>query len=246
VISFVVPAYNEERLLGHTLASIHQAARDAGEPYELVVVDDASTDATADVARANGARVVPVAFRQIARVRNAGAAATTGNMLIFVDADTTVPAETLRATIAVLKSGAAGGGATLEFEGALPRWAAIVQPVFGRFMRAARLAAGCYFFCARQAFERAGGFDETLYAGEELALSLALRRQGRMIILRERAISSGRKLRTHSGVEMLRLTARLLRGRRTLRSREGLGMWYGERRADTHPETLPGARTGKD
>ena len=51
VISFIVPAYNEEQLLGPTLEAIHSAARAVGKPYELIVVDDGSTDQTALVAR---------------------------------------------------------------------------------------------------------------------------------------------------------------------------------------------------
>jgi len=78
VISFVVPAYNEERLLGRTLAALHAAGRELARTYELVVVDDASTDQTAAIADAAGARVVRGAWRQIARVRNAGARASTG------------------------------------------------------------------------------------------------------------------------------------------------------------------------
>src|SRR5258708_8702482 len=75
VISFVVPAYNEEKYLAATLAAIHEAARSAGEPYEVVVANDASTDATAAIAEAGGARVVSVEKRQIAATRNAGARA---------------------------------------------------------------------------------------------------------------------------------------------------------------------------
>ena len=86
MISFIVPAYNEERLLGRTLAAIHTAARELGRPYELIVADDASTDGTAAVACESGARVVGVRFRQIARVRNAGAAAAVGYVLgLLVD-----------------------------------------------------------------------------------------------------------------------------------------------------------------
>ena len=44
MLSFIVPAHNEELLLGNTLAAIHTAARDAWAEYELIVVDDASTD----------------------------------------------------------------------------------------------------------------------------------------------------------------------------------------------------------
>ncbi len=60
MISFVVPAHNEEALIAATLAAIAGAARGSGEEWELIVVDDASTDATAAIAEAAGARVIHV------------------------------------------------------------------------------------------------------------------------------------------------------------------------------------------
>ena len=54
MISFIIPAYNEESLLGGTLCALHEAARTVGEPYEVIVADDGSTDGTAEVARAHG------------------------------------------------------------------------------------------------------------------------------------------------------------------------------------------------
>src|SRR5258708_6345624 len=99
MISFVVPAYNEEKYLAATLASIHEAARCVGEPYEIVVANDASTDATAATAQAGGARVVNVEKRQIAATRNAGARASTGEILIFVDADTRIDVAVVRAAL---------------------------------------------------------------------------------------------------------------------------------------------------
>ena len=71
MISFIVPAHNEESCLPRTLQAIHDAARVTGQPYEIIVVDDASTDATAEVARQHNATVVPVNHRQIAATRNA-------------------------------------------------------------------------------------------------------------------------------------------------------------------------------
>ncbi len=231
MISFIVPAYNEERLLGRTLTALHAAARELALPYELIVVDDGSTDRTADVARAHGARVVPVRFRQISRTRNAGAGVATGDTLIFVDADTVVPVATLRAAIESLREGAAGGGAAVEFGGRVPLWAALLLPVIGGFMRASRLAAGCYVFCSRAAFDAVGGFDERLYAAEELVFSRRLRRCGRVVILRERVTTSGRKSRTHGWREVLRLVCAAARhGTGVLRSREPLDIWYDGRR----------------
>ena len=71
MISFIIPAYNEEAVLGATLDSILSAVEAAHMPFEIIVVDDASTDRTAEIARSKGARVVRVHKRQIAAVRNA-------------------------------------------------------------------------------------------------------------------------------------------------------------------------------
>jgi glycosyltransferase involved in cell wall biosynthesis len=233
MISFVVPAYNEERLVGRTLEALHDAACGVAEPYELIVVDDGSVDETAAIADANGARVVSVQFRHIARTRNAGAHAAVGDTLIFVDADTIVPAATVRATIEALRQGAVGGGATVHVDGRLPLWAWLLLPVFRGILRAGRLAAGCYVFCSREAFDAVGGFDEQLYAAEEIAFSRTLRRKGRVVILRESVTTSGRKLRAHSGWEVLRLTAALMRqGTALVRSRDRLSIWYGDRHDD--------------
>jgi GT2 family glycosyltransferase len=100
-------------------------------------------------------------------------------------------------------------------------------------LSALRLAAGCFIFCSRAAFEAAGGFDETLFATEEIALSRALKRQGRFVILRVPVVTSGRKLRSHSAREILGLFGAALRGgRASLRTRRHLGLWYGGRRDD--------------
>jgi hypothetical protein len=89
-LSFVVPAHNEEHELPETLRAIRRAADSAKESYELIVVDDASTDSTAAIAQQFGARIVPVNRRQIAAVRNAGARESRGEILFFVDADTQI------------------------------------------------------------------------------------------------------------------------------------------------------------
>jgi glycosyltransferase involved in cell wall biosynthesis len=233
MISFVVPAYNEAHLLGRTLAALHAAARGLAQSYELIVVDDGSTDATAAIAGTHGARVVGVRFRQISRTRNAGASAATGSTLIFVDADTIVPQATLLATLEALRRGAVGGGATVAVDGRLPLWAWLLLPVIRGVMRAGHVAAGCYVFCSREAFDAAGGFDERLFAAEEVAFCRSLQRQGSVITLREPVMTSGRKLRSHSGWELLRLCAGVMRqGTDVVRSRTRLSLWYGERRDD--------------
>ena len=233
MISFVVPAYNEERLIAATLDAIHAAAREIGRPYEVVVANDASTDDTADIARAHGARVVDCQHRQIARVRNTGARASTGDTLIFVDADTMISAAVVRASLAALDRGAAGVGSLPEIEGRMPWWGAPTLWAVDTFMRSMHWAAGCYVAVTRTAFEAAGGFDERVFVCEELFLSQALKKIGPVVILREQVVTSGRKLRTHSAWDMIRLFGLLLiRGPKLFRSRDQLSFWYGERRHD--------------
>lgn len=234
MLSIVIPAYNEARLIGGTVRAMHAAATATGEPYEIVVVDDASTDGTAAIAAALGARVVTVACRQIAAVRNAGARAARGRRLVFIDADTVAPAETLRAALQALGAGAVGGGARdVRFDGRLPWYAHVaVATVLGVF-RATGMTFGCFMFASREAFDAVGGFDETLFAAEEVAFSRAMRRLGRFVLVGPAVTTSGRKFRTFSVAELTRMTlAASALGPRALKSRSRLGLWYGARRDD--------------
>jgi glycosyltransferase involved in cell wall biosynthesis len=232
-VSFVIPAYNEERLLGRTLSAIDQAAEALGEPVDVVVVDDASTDRTAEIARAHGARVVSVTCRQIAATRNAGARAAHGELFVFVDADTVVTAAAVAAAVAAMRGGAVGGGCAFRFDGRVPPYGRVLAAVAVPLYRALGLASGCFLFCTRDAFHAVGGFDEALFGAEEAAMSRALGRHGRFVILREFVTTSGRKLRAYSGREALGILLRLaIAGPKGVRRPDGLDIWYGERRAD--------------
>ena len=233
MISFIIPAYNEERLLGRTLQALKGAAESLDEPFEVIVVDDASTDSTAVVAAEQGARVVAVSHRQIAATRNAGARAARGDLFIFVDADTSVTVDAVRAAVLAMRQGAVGGGCPFTFDGRLPLYGHLLSMISGPLYRGLGLASGCFLFCTRTAFEAVGGFDTGLFAAEEGVMSWQLRGQGRFVVLRERVTTSGRKFRTHSAREILGVLMQLgVRGLKALRQREGLDMWYGERRAD--------------
>lgn len=236
LVSFVVPAWNEEALLGRTLKDIFAAAQPLNVPFEVVVADDASTDRTAEIAREHGARVVSINRRQIAATRNAGARVAQGDLLIFVDADTLVTPEVIRAAIDAIQTGAVGGGCAVNFDGRVPGYARRLLPFFIWVYRMAGLAAGCFLFCRRRAFDAVGGFDEKLYASEECWMSWALRRQGRFVLLRETVMTSGRKLRTYTGGEILKIFFWLtVRGRLSKREQRGMEIWYGPRRPDPDP-----------
>ncbi len=231
--SFIIPAHNEQPLLQRTIESIHAAAKELGEVYEIIVVNDASTDATAEVAQQNGAQVVHVDHRQIAKTRNSGAAEATGDVLIFVDADTTISLPLLRGVQKNIQAGAVGGGASVAFEGKMPFHARMTVPVFMFFYRLSGLAAGCFVYSTRQAFDAVGGFDEELFAAEEVAFSQAMHKQGKFILLREPAVTSGRKLRTYGFWELIRMLLNFaLGGMNSMKSRDKLGLWYDPRRED--------------
>ena len=234
-VSFIIPAHNEADYIERTLRSVHRAARDLGMPYEVIVVDDSSSDDTASIAERCDARVVHVACRQIAAARNAGARAATGELFVFVDADTEISAQVMGAVVTAVGAGSVGGGSRFRFDGRIPAYGKCMQAFASTVYPIARLASGCFLFCTRDAFEAVGGFDETRYAAEEAIMSRALRRHGRFVIVRPAVTTSGRKLRAYRGREMLAMAAGLVRARKVGQRRDGLDVWYGERRTDPEP-----------
>lgn len=229
MLSFVVPAYNEELELPSTIAAIRRAAH--SQPHEIIVVDDASTDKTAAVAKEFGAEVVPINRRQIAAARNAGANMARGDVLFFIDADTRINQKHVTGALDVIAKGAAGGGAQVEVNEPIPAWTRLSLRVFCLIYFGFNLGAGAFLFTTRKNFDAVGGFDDSLFIGEEVYFSVALRKLGRFKILPEPVLTSGRKLRMYSAWEILRHSARvLLRGPGIARSRQGLEIWYDGRR----------------
>lgn len=180
-LTVVIPAYNEERLLPRLLDTVDVArARYAAGPeaIEVIVANNGSTDRTADVAAARGCRVVDVRPRVIAAVRNGGAAAATGSMLAFVDADMQVHPETFNAIDASLRDPATIGGAT----GIVPeRWSfgiGIAYGVLAVCTALSKVDAGVTF-CRRRDFHDMGGYDEKRSFAEDVDFLLRLKRMGR-------------------------------------------------------------------
>jgi len=237
-LSIIVPAHNEELELPRTLRAIKESitalkARDAAAgtlPIELIVVDDSSTDGTAAIARAHGARVVNSSAQQIAGTRNLGARAAGGEWLLFIDADTRINQGVLGGIIAALRAGAVGGGAQVRWEPPTPLWGHVYLFLFMLIWRRLGHAAGCCFFCRRTDFEAVGGFDERYFASEEVWLSKALRERGTFTVIAEPVLTSGRKVRLTSALGMLATSIKLLiRGPRGWQKREGLELWYDPR-----------------
>jgi glycosyltransferase involved in cell wall biosynthesis len=229
VISIIIPAYNEESLLAATLRAVRDSADAAGEPYELIVADDGSTDRTAEIARAEGAQVVSVRVRQIAAARNAGARVAKGDLLVFVDADTLVSPAVLEGAIAAVRAGAVGGGSAAQTDSNDPPWGPPLMVFASWLMRTLGWAAGCFMFVRTDVFQRVGGFDEVYFASEEIHLSRAVKKHGPFVILRDAVITSGRKGRLFTPWQMFWQFASALRPS-TLKRRDRLDLWYDGRR----------------
>lgn len=240
LISVVVPAYNETKLIESCLDSIicafDGAGLDAGQ-RELIVVDNGSSDDTAVKAEARGATVVKEPVRQIARARNTGAAAARGDWLLFVDADSW-PGRLLIQDLlhAMDQRDVVGGGATVRM-GSLPLAMRVALGSWNLCSRCMRWAAGSFIFCRRDAFEAVNGFDPDLFAGEEINLSSKLKRFARwrgmrfIILSRHPLASSARKGELYSAGEMFSALARIIRHpRRFFRDPSICYVWYDGRR----------------
>ena len=239
-VSVVVPAYNEEKLIEATLRSINDANSAftrLGWETELILCDNNSTDRTAELARAGGAQVVFEAVNQIGRARNAGAAAATGDWLVFVDADSHPSLELFAAVAKAIQSGdCLAGGSTVRLEGPYPV-ARFITGLWNILSRITKWAPGSFIFCERAAFEQIRGFNEELFAAEEIDLSRRLKKlakgQGKRIVIvgRHPLLTSARKMDLYSPWEHLRFISRIvLRSGKPLRSRDECFTWYDGRR----------------
>jgi glycosyltransferase involved in cell wall biosynthesis len=171
LLSVVIPAFNEAAYLPvylpTVLTSLHRWEQQGGGRGEVVVVDNASTDDTAQVAHGLGARVVAEHVRNIATVRNSGAAAASGRYLFFADADVALPLDAIAAAMRLMGDGAHVGGA--------------IPPLYRCRRLGARLlcrywdwqrerhggAQGVAQFCTADAFAQLGGYSTQLYMSED-------------------------------------------------------------------------------
>jgi len=248
--AIIIPAYNEEAYLPATLAAARSAMAAVAEEYgigELIVVDNNSRDGTAAIARAHGAdRVVFEPHNQIARARNAGAGSTGAEWLVFIDADTCAPAETLRQALAALASGTvAAGGARVAMDQEVTATVAWIVRLWDRVSTTFAYAAGSFFFTRRDAFEAGGGFDETVYAGEEVWLARRIkawakkRKLAFLILADPPVVTSGRKSDWFSTRAFVGQLAILFLIPGATRSRRLCAMWYRRPETLTQPSSLP-------
>jgi glycosyltransferase involved in cell wall biosynthesis len=232
-VSIIVPAWNEAEWLPRTLDAIEEARVGLAGSSEVIVVDNASSDGTGEIARGLGVRVVLEPERQISRARNTGARAARGHMLVFVDADTWPSEELLRASVSAMASReVCGGGAQVSFDSLDNAMYRAGLRLWNGLARRLNLAAGCFIFATRAAFQGVGGFSEQVYAGEEVLFSRRMARWGRQNGQRFRVLpappvlTSGRKAVWFSPWQHLALLTTLAVFPFALRFRGMCGFWY--------------------
>lgn len=231
--AIIIPAYNEAEELPATLAAVLTAMGQQKLRGECVVVDNNSNDATTEIALSAGAdRVVFEPINQIARARNAGAKSTEARWLIFIDADTRIQPGLLSSTLQQLSAKSAGGGSLMLFEGTASCVGHCGIHIWNKISQLSKTAAGGYLYCRKDAFDAIGGFDEKLYASEEIRFSRLLRKWAKQndcsvnILTDFPAQTSTRKLAWYSGGQILAWVAFMMLVPFAVYSRGLCSFWY--------------------
>jgi len=227
--SVIMPAYNEEQWLPNSLAVLKETMDSLDVRGELIVVDNNSTDRTAQVAERYGARVVFEPVNQISRARNAGGKVAEGRYLVFLDADTLLSGELLQTALDNLAGGeCCGGGAMVVFDKPLGPVVKRVAGLWNWFSVNLIVAAGCFIYCLREGFEATGGFSEKVFVSEEIWFSRRLKAWGRKkglafrIITDHPILTSSRKLE----LSLLHVLATVLVFPFAIRVRSLCWTWY--------------------
>ncbi|PSJ16561.1 glycosyltransferase [Nitrosomonas supralitoralis] len=239
-LSIVIPAFNEELLIGDCLNSIQESINANSEfdfTHEVIVVDNNSTDKTAELAKLAGAKVVFEAINQIGRARNTDASVATGDWLLFVDADSLLNPSMIVDILQMIESGKYVGCGSVMYMPDLPWWSNVALQLWTTLSVTFHWASGALVVCRADAFRDVGGFNQELFAADEIDLSQLLKKWGRKhdlkftILTRHPLVTSPRKVKLYTGREMAaQLLSVLLSPRKTLQNKKKLPIWYDGRR----------------
>lgn len=239
-LSIIIPAFNEERLIMHCLDSVAEslaANQKPGFTAEVIVVDNNSTDKTAELATQAGAKVVFEPINQIGRARNSGATVATGEWLLFVDADSLLNPGMMADILNMIESGQYVGCGSVMHMPNLPWWGKAAIQLWTIFSVVFHWASGALVVCRADAFREVGGFNQELFAADEIDLSQLLKKWGRKhglkftILTRHPLVTSPRKVQLYSGWEIVSQILRVVFSpRRSLQDKKKLPIWYDGRR----------------
>ena len=197
-VSVIIPAHNEEKYIAKCLDSIRTAESNINIPVEIIVSLNRCTDGTEKIAGNYRAATVKEDEKNIAKIRNTGVKASTGDILITIDADSWVTPNMLKEVILKLQSGKyIGGGVRIKPERmSIGIFLSILMIV--PYMLKARISAGMFWIYKRD-FEAIGGFDESHVSAEDYYFALKLKAYGKQkklkygTIRREHIVTSCRK-----------------------------------------------------
>ena len=208
--SIIIPAYNEESFLPLTLEALFNAMLGVEFEGEVIVVDNNSTDRTADIAREYNTRLVHEPVNQISRARNTGANIALGKYLIFLDADTKISKELLNKAISNLMTGdCCGGGSIISTDDDISKNYQRALSLWNKISTTFNVAAGSFIYCIHQGFVESGGFNEKVFVGEEIGFSYRLKSWGKQrklnfdIITEYAILTSMRKTEWYSSAQLL-------------------------------------------
>ena len=188
MISIIIPACNEEKYLLNTIKSIKsQSFKD----FEIIVVCDGCTDSTSIIAKKHAHKVILNKERNgPTRPKNLGAKKSSGDILVFLDADTTLTKDVLKKINEVSHKIIVG---TCKIKPSNNKFK-------HRFMMSLKNNILCplgvsngIIFCKKKDFFKYGGFNEKLKKGEDGHFVRLLKKKGRFIILKDPVISSTRR-----------------------------------------------------
>jgi glycosyltransferase involved in cell wall biosynthesis len=229
-VSIIIPAWNEAKFIGRTIDHLKAASKNI-PLAEIIVVDNNSTDATSEIAKAHGAHVVFEAHNQIARARNRGGHDSIGDFMFFIDADTWPSHEILNEGYRLLSQGSVGVGSLVEFDVEAGRWQWLLS-LWNWLSRNFNLAAGSFLLCRREGFFAVKGFPTSVYASEEVYFSNRLRRWGKKqnlsfdIIKNLPIVTSARKLHGSQSLALLLQTIVIVICPIIVRWRWSCWLWY--------------------
>jgi rSAM/selenodomain-associated transferase 2 len=189
-ISIIIPALNEERSIAATVSAVKTL-----RPYELIVVDGGSTDDTCKTCRRLGVTVLS-SPRGRGTQMNHGARGATGDVLVFLHADTRLPGSALEDIVSALGNPrCVGGRFDVGLDGA--HWMfRVIGALINLRSRISRVATGDQaIFVRREVFAELGGYPE-MPLMEDVAFSRALKRRGAVACLRSRVVTSARRWET--------------------------------------------------
>ncbi len=185
MISIVVPAFNEEKYIRDCLLSVRNQKYDKN--YELIVVDNGSSDSTARIAKEHADKVVYEPKKGVAHARQRGYEAARGNIIAYTDADTIVDEYWLNEIEKSFEDGIVGAYGLIHLSDGTALDKLLAKYGFTAFLKINHACGfpqcvGMNFAVRKAALDAVGGFNTELKSAEDIDLSMRLRKLGKLYL----------------------------------------------------------------